>query len=252
VGRETPRVRTIALLASCMLAALAFPASAPAARGLVTGFTGLGPPYISPDPVERAVWFDRTVAADAGVVRLAIDWTSVAGGRNATRPADPTDPASSAYEFTSLDGAVRDAAARGLTVLLMVNTAPPWAEGPGRPASAAPGSWKPNPADLADFVQAIAARYPGSFDPDGAGPEPPLPAVRALQVWNEPNQDAFLGPQFQGTAIIGPDQYRELLNASYKAIKAVNPRMLVVTGGTSPYGDPPGGPYPAGARVRPV
>jgi hypothetical protein len=235
-----------------MLAALAFPASAPAARGLVTGFTGLGPPYISPDPVERAVWFDRTVAADAGVVRLAIDWTSVAGGRNATRPADPTDPASSAYEFTSLDGAVRDAAARGLTVLLMVNTAPPWAEGPGRPASAAPGSWKPNPSDLADFIQALAARYSGGFDPDGVGPQPPLPAAQALQVWNEPNQDAFLGPQFDGSAIIGPDQYRELLNASYKAIKAVNPRMLVVAGGTSPYGDPPGGPYPGGARVRPV
>src|SRR4029453_14354952 len=51
---------------------------------------------------------------------------------------------------------------------------------------------------------------------------------------------------------IGPDQYRLLLNASYNAIKGVNPGMLVVTGGTSPYGDPPGGPYPpGGARGRP-
>jgi hypothetical protein len=102
-------------------------------------------------------------------------------------------------------------------------------------------------------MQAVAARYSGSFDPDGGGGQPRLPAVRALQVLNEPNQDAWLAPQFDGKSIIGDDQYRVLLNASYRAIKAVNPGMLVVTGGTSPYGDPPGGPYPpGGARVRPV
>ena len=44
-----------------------------------------------------------------------------------------------------------------------------------------------------------------------------------------------------------------MLNASYKAIKSVNSKVDVVVGGTDPYGDPPGGPYPAsGARSRPV
>ena len=38
-----------------------------------------------------------------------------------------------------------------------------------------------------------------------------------------------------------------MLNASYAAVKAVDPQMLVVTAGTAPYGDPPGG-----NRVRPV
>ena len=38
-----------------------------------------------------------------------------------------------------------------------------------------------------------------------------------------------------------------MLNAAYSAVKAVDPAMLVVTGGPSPYGDPPGG-----DRVRPV
>src|SRR4029453_8144208 len=163
---------------------------------------------------------------------------------------NPTDPAS--YNLTSVDRAVRDAAARGVQVLITVNSAPAWAEGAGRPASLPEtSSWKPDPTALAQFMQAVAARYSGGFDPVGAGP--PLPAVQALQVLNEPNQDAWLAPQFDGTSIIGPDQYRVLLNASYNAIKAVNPGMLVVTGGTSPYGDPPGGPYPpGGARVRPV
>jgi Cellulase (glycosyl hydrolase family 5) len=230
------------------LAALALPAKAPAKRGLVTGLTGPWQ-YQGDDPTVRDLWFDRTVDAGAGIVRLTISWRDLAP----QRPAEPTNPAS--YDFSSVpsvDGAVRDAAARGVQVLITVDSAPDWAEGPGRPASAREGTWKPNPSDFADFVQAVAARYSGSFDPDGTGPEPPLPAADALQVWNEPNQDAWLGPQFQGKEIIGPDQYRALINASYNAIKAVNPRMLVVAGGTSPYGDPPGGPYPGGARVRPV
>jgi hypothetical protein len=242
------RLARITLLAALgLLALLALPSAAPAQQGLLTGLTGPDQ-YQSGGPASRAFWFDRTVDAGAGIVRLSIEWRSVAP----QRPAQPTNPAS--YSLTSLDGAVRDAAARGVQVLITVNSSPRWAEGPGRPASALETtSWKPNPSDLANFMQAVAARYSGSFDPDGGGGQPRLPAVRALQVLNEPNQDAWLAPQFDGKSIIGDDQYRVLLNASYRAIKAVNPGMLVVTGGTSPYGDPPGGPYPpGGARVRPV
>jgi hypothetical protein len=240
------RIGAIALMGGCLLVALAFPASAPATRGLVTGLTGPEQYQSSPSD-SRAFWFDRTVDAGAGIVRLGVRWRAWAS----QRPADPRNPAS--YDLLSQDAAVREAAARGVQVLITVNEAPDWAEGPGRPASAAQGSWKPNPSDVADFMQAVAARYSGSFDPDGLGPEPPLPAVQALQVWNEPNHERWLAPQFQGGKIVGAEQYRELLNASYNAIKAVNPRMLVVTGGTSPYGDAPGGPHdPGGARTRPV
>jgi hypothetical protein len=242
------RVPRVALLIAIgLLALLALPGAAPAQQGLVTGLTGPDQ-YQSSNSAARAFWFDRTVEAGAGIVRLSIEWRGVAP----QRPAQPTNPAS--YNLPSVDGAVRAAAARGVQVLITVNSSPRWAERPGRPASALETtSWKPHPSDLANFMQAIAARYSGGFDPDGGGGQPPLPAVQALQVLNEPNQDAWLAPQFDGKAIIGPDLYRELLNASYTAIKAVNPQMLVVTGGTSPYGDPPGGPYPpGGARVRPV
>jgi aryl-phospho-beta-D-glucosidase BglC (GH1 family) len=249
----------IALIASSLLAVLAFPANAPATRGLVTGLMGPDQ-YQSGDPATRALWSDRTVDAGAGIVRLTIEWWQVAPHRPCC-PTAPTNPA--AYDLSSVDEAVRDAAARGVQTLITVNGAPGWAQRPGRPASAADGAWEPNPSDLADFMQALATRYSGSYDPDGAGPQPPLPAVQALQVWNEPNHERWLAPQFDGTAIIGPDYYREMLNASYRAIKAVNPGMLVVTGGTSPYGDRPGGPYPpgytttrgvvtSGARVKPV
>ena len=164
-----------------------------------------------------------------------------------TPPADPTNPASASYDFSSIDAAVRDARARGLSVLLTVLDAPTWAEGPGRPASADPGSWRPSATALADFMRAVAARYSGGFDPDGPGPAPPLPAVQALQVWNEPNLSQYLTPQYDGQTAASPGWYREMLNASYAAVKAVDPRMTVVTAGTAPYGDPPGG-----IRVRPV
>jgi hypothetical protein len=239
----------VALLAALgLLALLALPSAAPA-QGLVTGFSGAQ--YQSSDPLVRALWLDRTVDSGGGIVRLGIEWPAIVGSQ---RPPDPTNPGSVSYDFSSVDPAVRDAEARGLAVLLSVNHAPAWAEGPGRPANALPGTWEPNPSDLADFVQAVAARYSGGFDPDGPGGSPPLPAVQAIQIWDEPNQDYWLSPAYQGSTAVSPDHYRLMLNASYNAVKAVNPQMLVVVGATSPYGDPPGGPYPDpnNRRIRPV
>lgn len=231
------------LLALGLLLAFFQPANARAASPLVTGFADFDR-FGSTNPSERATWLDKAVGAGAGIVRLDFYWSSVAASG---RPADPTNPGSSSYDFSRLDAAVRDAEARGLRVMLNVTSAPSWAEGPGRPPSAEAGTWEPSPSDLADFLRAVAARYSGGFDPDGAGPTPPLPAVQALQVWNEPNHHVFLNPQWEGQTAFSPIQYRAMLNASYAGIKAVDPSMLVVTAGLSPYGDGPGG-----SRVRPV
>ena len=148
-------------------------------------------------------------------------WPAISAGP--TRPADPTNPGSTSYDFSSVDGAVRDAEARGLKVLLSVNGAPDWAEEPGRPSNVATFSWKPIPSDVADFMQAVAARYSGNFDPDGAGPEPQLPAAQAEEVWNEANSSDWLTPQYEGKTAVGVERYRQMLNASYKSIKSVNP-----------------------------
>jgi hypothetical protein len=248
------RLARVALLAALgLLALLALPSAAPAQRGLVTGASSSY--YQSGDATTRAFWLDRTVESGAGLVRLAISWPSLSlGGYAGPEPPNPANPGSAFYDFSSIDPVVRDARARGLAVLLTVSGAPAWAEGPGRPANARPGAWRPNPSDLANFSQAVAARYSGGFDPDGPGAAPPLPAVQAIQIWDEPNQDYWLAPAYQGTTAVSPDHYRLMLNASYPAVKAVNPQMLVVTGGTSPYGDPPGGPYsdPNNRRIRPV
>jgi len=72
-----------------------------------------------------------------------------------------------------------------------------------------------------------------------------LPRVRAFQPWNEPNLEVFIGPQwtkrgkrFENTGAV---IYRNLLNGFYRGIKAEQSGATVVSGGTSPYGDPPGG-----------
>jgi hypothetical protein len=250
-GGRTPYRGTMTRLSKSLGAALALcslfvlitgAGSANATRGLVTGFSdGL---YQSSDPAERALWLDRTVQSGAGLIRVNVGWRAIAP----TRPADPANPGSAAYKFGSLDATVSDARARGLAVMVTVEGAPSWAEGPGRPASADPGTWEPDPTALAAFMQAIALRYSGGFDPDGAGGAPALPAVQALQVWNEANLPEYLNPQYQGSDPFSPDYYRQMLNASYAAVKAVDPAMLIVTAGTAPYG----GSTAKGPRVRPV
>jgi hypothetical protein len=205
-----------------------------ASSGLTTGFGGGY--YASPDPAVRGQWLSRTVAAGAGMVKLDLPWDSTAPNR----PEDPTNPDSSAYNFVTIDAAVRDASAHGVAVMLLVGGTPFWAQAPGRPANVGNLEWNPNPSDLANFMRAVAARYSGSFDPDGAGSQQTLPAVEAVEIWNEPNASGALSPQYEGKTAVAPAIYRNMLNASYDAVKAVNPRMLVVTGGTDPYGGPPG------------
>jgi hypothetical protein len=241
-------VLVAALLVCGLLASLTLTTAAHAARGLTTGFDGVT--YLSSDPNIRAESIDRTLASGARVVRMPAFWASIAAYG---RPPDPTNPGSTSYDFSLLDEPVRHAAGRGLGVMLTLSGAPDWAAGPGRPESANPSTWKPNPSDLGDFTQALAARYSGDFDPDGSGPQAPFPAAQSIEVWNEPNTSGALEPQFQGKTALSPDIYRDMLNAVYRAVKSVDPKMLVVTGGTDPYGDRPGGPYPPGIqRVQPV
>src|SRR6185503_11234469 len=136
-------------------------------RAMQVGF--YDPVFASADPLERDLWLDRARGAGADVVRVQLGWAQAAP----SRPAHPEDPADPAYRWAGVDAAVADATARGLRVLLSIETAPAWAEQGARPAAAAPGSWQPDPGALGAFAQAAARRYAG--------------AVRAWQIWNEPN-----------------------------------------------------------------
>jgi hypothetical protein len=223
------------IVALVALAQMALPARAEAARGLITGL--YADQYTSEEDSVRRQWFDTTVHANASVVRVNVSWNVTVGSQQPADPRNPTDPA---YNFAPLDGAVREAAERGLEVFLTVYEAPPWAEGPNRPddpVDAGQGAWKPDPGALGDFATALATRYSGSFpDPAGIGP---LPRVRYYEAWNEPNIPQYLAPQYEGGKPSGVTIYRNMLRSVSSAVKAVNTSNLVIGPGLAPYGDPP-------------
>ncbi|HWH11927.1 MAG TPA: hypothetical protein VG165_12420 [Solirubrobacteraceae bacterium] len=230
---------TLCLLAG---AGAAGPALASGLPSLQLGFgDGL---YTASDSAVRATWLERSAALGARVVRMYAGWPA------ATRPADPADPADPAYAFTSLDAAIRDAAAHHLAPLLVFSGAPSWAEGPSRPASATPGTWLPDPAAVGAYGRALATRYDGHF-PDPLHPGLALPRVKLFQLWNEPNLSAYLTPQWQRRAgrwiPVAADQYRLMLNAFYAGVNATVAGDTVVAAGTAPYGD-----FGHGQRMMPV
>jgi hypothetical protein len=232
-----------ALIASLLIAGaaiLAFADRADAAppATFTTGFAD--PIYLN--PLTANAWFDRTRAAGAQVVLLPVNWAGIAPQPPASGT-DPSDPANPGYDWTTLDAAVRGATAHGLTVAFSVASSggPSWADGPNRPASAVPGTWRPNASAFGAFARALARRYSGSFNP-GTGT---LPRVRYYQGWGEPNLGDHLAPQWiraNGRWVPeSPVIYRGLLNAFYSGVKSVDRSDVVISAGTAPFGDPPGG-----------
>lgn len=235
--RATLRIVLAATLGSAL--ALIAAANASAARPLETGFSEGR--YVSNSASVRDEWFNLTDETGAGIVRLNLGWRNITSGE----PADPRDPADPAYNFARFDAAVRDAAARGLDVLITSYHAPDFAEGANRPGNVRAGTWRPNASDYKDFSIALAERYSGSFNPPGAGGV--LPRVRYYQAWNETNLPAYITPQFDGNTPVSPGIYRDLLNAFYDGVKSVRSDNFVVGAGTAPYGDQKGG-----NRMRPL
>ena len=217
------RVPCLGFLACALRAGLVAPAlgagllglAAPArAQGLALGFSA-DPVLAAGNAAVDSVWIPRAVAERASIVRVNVYWSQVAP---LVPPAGftPADPASPGYDWTATDTAVRDLTAHRLQVLLTISSAPVWAEGAGAHAGAQPGSWRPDPAALADFSMAAARRYDGRF-PDPLRPGAVLPRVRYWQPWNEPNLSLYLAPQWtrsdSGWAPASPGIYRQLLNA---------------------------------------
>ncbi len=240
----TRRARWTAAALAALAVALAAVPGAHAARPLQLGFFDRA--YTSADPAERDLWLDRSVDEHAGIVRIDIGWPVP---DTAARPPgfDARDPADEHYDFGTADAAIVAARQRGLQVLASFTGAPRWAEGPGRPAGARSGTWKPSPKALEDYGAALARRYSGTY-PDPARPGFALPKVKALQVWNEPNLSRFLTPQWQGRRAASPAHYRRMVAAFDRGVRSVPRRPLVVTAGTAPFGDP----KPGGERIMPV
>lgn len=114
---------------------------------------------------------------------------------------------SGAYLWGDLDSIVADVNAAGMLLMINVTRSPSWYTANGSDGLPA------DPATLARFTGALAERYRGR--------------VHAILIWNEQNlayeNGGSIGPE-------DPGHFVEIMAASYNAIKAADPAMIVVAG----------------------
>ncbi len=181
---------------------------------------------------DPAGTLERLRVLGADVVRVAMQWQLVApspNGRRAPRHFDASDPAAyPAAKWKVWDEIVTAAHRDGIAVDFdLMGGAPRWALGRGRPAGNSNPNWEPSASEFGAFVQAVATRYSGDYDP-GSGTVAPgddrdLPRVSFWSVWNEPNYGPSLAPQgVPGVLQIenSPRMYRRLLDAAWSALVA--------------------------------
>ena len=164
----------------CVLAATVKAQPAGAARGMLVGIYDPVQPIATPDTT-----FPTLVKLRAQIIRLNLDWNLIA----TRRPAKPTDPADPAYDWSTYDKVLLNAAKNKIQVLFTVIGTPKWANGKLKGTNRAPVK----PADLRNFALAAAKRYSGKFKRDDGVV---LPSVRKWLAWNEPNNPVFLKPQW--------------------------------------------------------
>ena len=204
--------RFVRLALLVVLAALAVPAAASAAPRMWIGFQD--DPHFRWLP-ERFFMRDRAMQANATVLKTTVYWFNTAP----RRPANAANPFDPAYRWEDIDEFVRQAEDRDMEVMLTIWGTPTWA-GPAR--NRVPRRM----ADLTNFARAMATRYSGRYRG--------YPFVRFYSVWNEPNLQLFLAPQYAGKRSVAPTLYASLYRATYAGLKAGSPTSLVGVGETSP------------------
>lgn len=148
--------------------------------------------------VERVLTL--TDIAGFGWIRQQIHWRDLEGEAGV-------------FVWRPLDQVVSAARAHNLKVMLSVVRSPTWATAGGHTGL------PDDPAHLARFLERAARRYRGR--------------VSAYEIWNEPN----LSHECGGTPC-DPAAYLATLQASYQAIKAVDPCALVVAAPLAATNDP--------------
>jgi hypothetical protein len=219
------RLARVVLLATIVLAAL------PAAAALATprmpvGFYDDNSFRWDPNAGNN---LKAAQEASASILHVTADWSQIAQ----TKPKNPLNGDDPAYRLGDLDALIARAGAYGMQVMINISGAPKWANG-GQTPNHPPTST----ATIRDFAQMLATRYNGSTTRG---------LVTRWSVWNEPNLELFLTPQYGPDGkIVSPAAYLRIYKAAYAGIKAGNPGALVAVGETSNRGRDK--PVPAGSN----
>jgi hypothetical protein len=199
-------------------------------------FVGIIPPGIAAmNAAELNRNLDIAERLHVGLLRQTFDWADIERSPNR-------------FHFARYDALMAAAAQRGLRVMPVLFNPPGFhSSGPPRPSRR--GTFPPRrPEDLGAFAVVVVRRYGpgGSFW--RAHPELPAVPIRTWQVWNEPSLPVYwpTGPD--------PKAYAQLLAATGKAIKSVDPGATIVSAGIPqsrigvPFGRYVEGLYAAGAK----
>ena len=236
-------IRLLAALAATAALATAAASTAAAAPGMQVGiFDDAQTLYGDP-----ATAFGTLKDLRVQIVRVSLYWGFGPLAVAATKPANPINPDDPAYNWAVYDRAVQYANATGVKVLFSIWGTPNWANG-GKGPRAAPT----NSTDLQNFAYAAAKRYSGTFlAPDGRL----IPPVRYWLAWNEPNNPAFLLPQFvkkKGVWVVqSAIDYAKICTAVYSGVHLTAfAGEQVGCGATSPRGN--NGPASSRPSVAPL
>jgi hypothetical protein len=176
-------------------------------------FVGIMPPGIaSMGAAQLGHNFDLVKHLHAGLLRQTFDWSDI-------------ERAPNRFHFARYDALMAAAAQRGLRVLPVLFN-PPGFHSAGPPRPSPRGTFPPrHPGDLGVFAKVLVRRY----GPDGsfwrAHPELKPDPIRSWQVWNEPSLPVYwpTGPD--------PRAYTQVLTATAKAIRSVDPGATIVSAG---------------------
>lgn len=203
--------RRIALIAACCaaIAAAACAQSASAAPHMLVGIQD-DAQFLYGNPQAS---FPILKSLRDQVVRANLNWGGIHGVAR-RRPADPMNPDDPAYNWGVYDRIVFYAAQYNIKVLFSIVGTPSWANG-GKSVQHAPK----NAADLQKFAYAAARRYSG-YHVDNRGIV--IPRVLMWLAWNEPNNPAFLAPQWRkvGKKYVpqAASDYARICNAVYAGV----------------------------------
>ncbi len=135
-----------------------------------------------------------------GVLRMDVDWSAI-------------EPAPNSYNWGETDALFLRIAKNNMSSLATIKNCPAWAcpyfTGPINEA---------NYSDFTNFMTAAVARYSG----------PPY-NVHYWELFNEPDGAGGVGMQ-QGWGL-HPQEYVRMLSSIYPAVKAIDPKALIILGG---------------------
>lgn len=180
----------------------------PIGVALGSGYQAL---FAAMNSTQQQAVITQMKAAGITWVRMDAEWWTV----------QPTS--GGGFNWTQPDITANAMITGGMNLVVLLNTSPTWAR---RTANTAPlfSPWQtPDPTSYAAYCAAAVTHYSAM-------------GVHVYELWNEPNLDVGVGTA-SGWGHKSPLGFAELAKAAYPAIKAADPKSLVLGGTLATYSE---------------